>query len=196
MRTYSAYSEQELTALLKEGDQQAFNALFDQYQQTVFSIAYKLTRSRVQAKEIVQDVFLKLWMKRQQLDQIDNLGAYLNRIARNQSIDELRKIAREAMRKVEIREEQMELGDRTTEYSLQFNETSHMIADALETLSPQQRRVYQLCHEQGLKYEEAAKEMGLSAGTVHVHMKLALKNIRIYLKNLDALLVFMLLMNK
>jgi len=196
LRTYSAYSEQELTALLKEGDQQAFNALFDQYQQLVFSIAYKLTRSRVQAKEIVQDVFLKLWMKRQQLDEIENLGAYLNRIARNQSIDELRKIAREAVRKVEIREEQMELGDRTTEHSLQFNETSHMIADALETLSPQQRRVYQLCHEQGLKYEEAAKEMGLSAGTVHAHMKLALKNIRIYLKNLDALLVVMLLMNK
>lgn len=194
MAVYSTYTDQELVALLKEGDQRAFSLFFEQRQQLVYSIAYKLTRSKHQAKEVVQDVFLKLWVMRGELTEVENLGAYLNRLARNQSIDALRKIAREAIRNVELKEEQLELSHNATEEQLEMNETTGMIRQALETLSPQQRKVYQLCHEQGLKYEEAALEMGLSAGTVHSHMKQALKNIRIYLKNMDAMLLLILLM--
>jgi len=196
MAAYSAYSDQELTALLKEGDERAFNVLFSHHQQLVFSIAMKLTHSRSQAKEVVQDVFLKVWLKREELGGVENFGAYLNRTARNQSIDALRKIARAALRTVELKEEQLENGEDTTEQALNYHETGRMIAQAVETLSPQQRKVYQLCHEQGLKYEEAARELGLSAGTVHAHMKVALGNIRKYLKNMDAMLLVILLMNK
>jgi RNA polymerase sigma-70 factor (ECF subfamily) len=67
---------------------------------------------------------------------------------------------------------------------------------ALESLSPQQRKVYELCHEQGLKYDEAARELGLSRGTVHSHMKQALKNIRVYLKQLDAMLFLFVFLHK
>lgn len=196
MLAYSIYTDQELIALMKHGDERAFNALFGQHQQLVFNIAMKMTHSRVQAKEIVQDVFLKVWTKREEFDDIDNFGAYLNRTARNQSIDALRRIAREALRTVELKEEQLESGDDTTEQTLKYREMGGMIAQAVETLSPQQRKVYQLCHEQGLKYEEAASQLGLSTGTVHAHMKVALGNIRKYLKNMDAMLVLILLMNK
>jgi RNA polymerase sigma-70 factor (family 1) len=188
--------ESELLAKVALGDQRAFNSLFEQNQQYIFSVAMKLTHSRPHAKEVVQDVFLKIWTKRDELAEIDNFGAYLNRIARNQSIDALRKIAREALRKVELKEEQLELGEDTTTQTLDYQETGRMIAQALEALPPQQRKVYQLCHEQGLKYEEAAQELGLSAGTVHTHMKAALGNIRKYLKNMDAMLLVILLMNK
>ena len=152
---YKTFTDQELVALMRQGDERAFNVLFEQHQQLVFSIAMKLTHSRSQAKEVVQDVFLKVWIKRGELASIDNFAAYLNRTARNQSIDALRKIAREALRSVELKEEQLENGDDSTERTLNFHETEKMIAQAVETLSPQQRRVYQLCHEQGLKYEEA-----------------------------------------
>ena len=188
--------EHELLAKVAGGDQRAFNTLFEQNQQFIFSIAMKLTHSRSHAKEVVQDVFLKIWTKRAELGTIDNFGAYLNRVARNQSIDTLRSIAREALRKVELKEEQLELGDDATEQALNYQETDRIIGQALDTLPPQQRKVYQLCHEQGLKYEEAARALGLSAGTVHAHMKAALANIRKYLKNMDAMLLMILLMNK
>lgn len=127
---------------------------------------------------------------------IDNFGAYINRIARNQSIDALRLLAREALRTVQLQEEQLEKGDYQTEETLQFQETGRVLQLALESLSPQQRKVYELCHEWGLKYEEAARELGLSRGTAHSHMKQALKNIRVYLKRLDAMLILMALMHK
>lgn len=196
MAGYSSYTDQELIALLKQGDQRAFNIFFEHHQQLIFGIAMKLTQSRPKAKEIVQDVFLKVWLKRNELTEVDNIGAYLNRIARNQSIDALRKIAREALRNVELKAEQLELGDNSTEQVLNYHETNNMISQAVETLPPQQRKVYQLCHEQGMKYDEAAEEMGLSAGTVHAHMKAALGNIRKYLKGMDAMLLVILLMDK
>lgn len=188
--------QQELLAKVARGDQRAFNSLFEQNQQFIFSVAMKLTHSRTRAKEVVQDVFLKIWTKREELGTIDNFGAYLNRVARNQSIDMLRSIAREALRNVELKEEQLELGDDATEQTLNYQETDRIIGQAIDTLPPQQRKVYQLCHEQGLKYDEAAQALGLSTGTVHTHMKAALANIRKYLKNMDAMLLVILLMNK
>ena len=190
------FNENELLAKVAEGDHRAFGVLFEQRQQLIFNIAYKLTKSRTCSREIVQDVFLKVWNKRQELQSLDNFGAYINRMARNQSIDALRLLAREALRTVQLQEEQLEKGDSHTEDTLQYQETDRVVRLALESLSPQQRKVYELCHEQGLKYEEAARELGLSRGTVHSHMKQALKNIREYLKQLDALLLLMVLMHK
>jgi RNA polymerase sigma-70 factor (ECF subfamily) len=196
MAAYGTYTDQEMLALLRQGDERAFGIFFEQHQQLIFGIAMKLTHSRPKAKEIVQDVFLKVWLKREDLAGVENIGAYLNRVARNQSIDALRKIAREALRNVELKEEQLELGEDSTDQTLNYNEAGKMISQALDTLPQQQRKVYQLCHEQGMKYEEAAEEMGLSAGTVHSHMKAALGNIRKYLKSMDAMLLMILLINK
>lgn len=196
MAAKSLLSENELLARVAEGDKHAFGVLFEERQQLIFNIAYKLTKSRTNSREIVQDVFLKIWNRREDLPALDNFGAYINRMARNQSIDALRLIAREALRTVELQEDQLTKGDFQTEEALQFQETGRILHRALESLSPQQRKVYQLCHEQGLKYEEAAKALGLSPGTVHTHMKQALKNIRAYLKQMDALLVLMAFMHK
>ncbi|MCX2452612.1 RNA polymerase sigma-70 factor [Pedobacter sp. PLR] len=190
------FTERELLHLVAAGDERAFNSLFEMHQQLIFNIAHKLTQSRPKAKEIVQDVFLKVWMKRLDLKDVENFGAYLNRIARNQSIDVLRKIAREALRNVELKETEMETGVRNTEDTIQYHETAKLLQQAVESLSPQQQKVYRLCQEQGLKYEEAAKELGISEGTVHTHMKHALRNIRVYLKNLDAMLLMILLLHK
>lgn len=190
------FNERELLAKIAEGDHRAFSVLFEQRQQLIFNIAYKLTKSKAGSKEIVQDVFLKIWDKREELQSIDNFGAYINRMARNQSIDALRLLAREALRTVQLQEEQLEKGNFETDETIQFHETGRVLRLALESLSPQQRKVYELCHEQGLKYEEAARELGLSRGTVHSHMKQALKNIRVYLKQLDAMLVLMVFLHK
>lgn len=196
MKVVPLLNEPELLSLIADGNQHAFNSLFENYHQLIFNIAYKLTHSRPKAKEIVQDVFLKVWMKRLDLQHVDNVGAYLNRIARNHSIDTLRKIAREAIRYVELKEEQLETGDRNTEDSIGYNETEKLLNQAVDTLSPQQRKVYQLCQVEGLKYQEAAELMGISEGTVHSHMKQALANIRAYLKNLDAMLLLLYLFYK
>ncbi len=190
------FNERELLLKIADGDQRAFGILFEEHQQLIFNIALKLTRSRSRSKEVVQDVFLKIWNKRTELLDIDNFGAYINRVARNKSIDALRVIAREALRTVELQEAHLETGDTQTEKTLEFQETTALIKEALASLTPQQRRAYQLCHEMGLKYEEAATEMGISPGTVQTHMKLALRNIRKYLNHLEAVLLLLYITHK
>lgn len=192
----SIFNESELLSKIAEGDHRAFSIIFEKHQQLIFNIAYRITRSRSHAKEIVQDVFLKIWNRRTDLNEIENFGAYLNRIARNQCIDGLRVIAREALRTVELQEEHLERGELQTENAVEYKETADLIQQALNSLPVQQRRVYQLCHEQGMKYEEAAIAMGISPGTVQTHMKVALRNMRKYLKHLDTLLVLLYLTSK
>jgi len=192
MAVLPLFEEKHLLDKVAKGDRRAFSVLFEQHQNLVFNIAYKLTRSRLLAKEIVQDVFLKIWNKQADLSEIKNFGAYVNTIARNQTIDALRVLAREALRTVEIEDSLLKRPDYQTEEEIQFRDTSRLIASAVQKLSPQQRKVYQLCHEQGLKYEEAAREMGVSPGTIHSHMKQALKNIRIYLEQAHLLLLILL----
>ena len=192
MAVLPLFEEKHLLDKVAKGDRRAFSVLFEQHHNLVFNIAYKLTRSRLLAKEIVQDVFLKIWNKQADLSEIKNFGAYVNTIARNQTIDALRVLAREALRTVEIEDSLLKRPDYQTEEEIQFRDTSRLIASAVQKLSPQQRKVYQLCHEQGLKYEEAAREMGVSPGTIHSHMKQALKNIRVYLEQADLLLLILL----
>jgi RNA polymerase sigma-19 factor, ECF subfamily len=188
------YDESGLLRKIAIGDQHAFGVFFEKHQQPVFNIAYKLTRSRTSAIEIVQDVFLKLWNHREDLCMFENPGAYISIMARNQSIDALRVLARHASRFAELTETCLKKGDYQTEEALQFQEMNRILQHAVETLPPRQRDVYRLCHEMGLKYEDAASELGLSPGTVHSHMKEALKNLRVYIRRVIILMVPVILM--
>jgi RNA polymerase sigma-70 factor (family 1) len=169
--------ESELLTKIADGDQYAFCTLFDHYRKYVYSFGRKLTRSEEMAEEIVQDVFLKVWFGRARLKSIDNFGAYLNILVRNHSFNLLRQTAQQKKSSQEMR---LSLSDEDngTQQMLDYRETVRMLDEALELLPDQQKMVYILCHRDGLKYEEAALKMNISAATVHYHMKLALNAIR------------------
>ena len=93
----------------------------------------------------------------------------------------LRKLATHERASHEIELSSTEL-DTNTEQTLDYNETLKILEEAIELLPDQQKRVYILCHQDGLKYEEAAKELNISSATVHYHMKLALNVIRNHFK--------------
>lgn len=190
--------ETGLLAKIAEGDQRAFTTIFDHYQKYVFGFGLKLTYSEELAEEIVQDIFLKLWYGRDQLGTIENFGAYLNRLVRNHAFNLLRQVASHAKANKRIGETLSEL-DNSTQHNLDFRETARLLEEAVELLSPQQKKVYNLCRQEGLKYEEAAQRLNLSPETVHYHMKLALNAIREHFKR-NALnyppLIFLLILNK
>src|SRR6478735_11143470 len=87
-------NEKELLALIAKGDEIAFSKLFFQFKDRIYSIAFKLTKSTIAAEEIVQEVFLKIWLKRASLTEIENFSAYLFIIARNDVYKGLKQIAR------------------------------------------------------------------------------------------------------
>ncbi|WP_353719875.1 RNA polymerase sigma-70 factor [Dyadobacter sp. 676] len=169
-------------AKISSGDPHAFAALFHDYQGLVYSFAKRLTRSETLAEDIVQEIFLKIWLGRAALGSVDNFGAYLNRTVRNHSLNVLRQIARQARASQELGlVTPQEI--RETEAYLDLKESETILAQALKSLTPQQRQVFLLCREDGLKYEEVAARLQISPLTVHSHMKQALKTIRSYFKD-------------
>ncbi|ADY51363.1 RNA polymerase, sigma-24 subunit, ECF subfamily [Pseudopedobacter saltans DSM 12145] len=173
-------NETELLAKIAEGDHIAFSELFTYYRKYVFSFGSRLMRSEEVAEEVVQEVFTKIWRGREKLKTIDNFAGYLSILVRNHSFDLLRQLARQQKTGGEIvllfSEE-----DNSTQNEIDYRETVRILDEVLDVLPEQQRRAYTLCHLEGLKYEEAATIMNISATTVNYHMKLALKNIRQHL---------------
>lgn len=170
-------NEIEILAQIAEGDQRAFTLLFKHYQRFVFSFGKKITHSDDSAGEVVQDIFLKIWLARETLPEVNNFGAYLNRLVRNHSLNVVRKQLQDARSTGEFGKMFSE-ADESTILQLDYNDTNNLLNQAIAELSPQQRMVYQLCHQQGLKYDEAAEQMNISSQTVNSYMKDALKKIR------------------
>jgi len=130
------------------------------------------------AEDIAQDIFLKLWQKRDRLREIDSPKAYLFRMVMNQLITERTK----AMKQLKFIENLQAITSghcRGTEEEIDYVDTCRLIYQGIRALPPQQKIVYQLIKEQGLSREQAAKHLGLSPETVKVHLNLALKKIRI-----------------
>lgn len=174
-------NESMVLSQIAHGDQYAFSLLFRHYHGYVHSFGRKITRSHELATEIVQDIFLKIWLNREKLTTVENFGAYLNRIVRNHSFNVLRRLAQENKSNVVLQLNKTEM-DYSTTQQLEYREIAHLLNEAIETLSPQQKMVYQLCHQEGLKYEDAAVKMNISSQTVHSYMKDALRKIRAHFK--------------
>jgi len=187
--------------LLKQvslGDKRAFRTIFVQYQGLVFSFAKRLTRSDVTSEEIVQEVFMKIWAKRESMTRIDDFGAYLNRVVRNHTYNVLRQLATRSRFSEQLEKKYHDLGHESDE-SVDWVALEELLTKAIDQLTPQQRKVYILCYQEGLRYQEVAEKLNISSLTVHTHMKIALKTIRSYLAarvNAIFLLVFALISKK
>ena len=160
----------------------AFRILFKQYHPFVHAFSRRITHSEELAEEIVQDVFLKIWLDRERLNTLDDFPAYLNRMVRNHCFNVLRRLATEAKHMAEHLTD-FEEADQSTLEDLDYEEVKRILDEAVESLPPQQKRVYLLCHQEGLKYEAAAAQLNLSPQTVHAYMKEALRKIRTHFKN-------------
>lgn len=194
-KPYNSLLERELLEKIASGDQLAFTALFTHHQTMVYDYSLRLTRSKTQAQEIVQKIFIKIWVNRATLTAIENFAAYLNRATRNESYSALRIIAAKTLREVELTELGITCGSDASHRVL-YNESALILKSAVDNLPPQRKLVYQLCHEQGLKYDEVADQLKISSGTVHKHMKMALKTIRENFSQADAILVAIILLNR
>jgi RNA polymerase sigma factor (sigma-70 family) len=173
--------ELDILAKIAEGDQHAFTILFNHYQRDVFVHSKRLTPSEDHALEVVQNIFIKIWVGRERLKTINNFGGYLNRIVRNHVFDVLKQIAHETESHLKFQEVNTEIDD-STGHLLDYKDAVTILNDALSDLAPQQKLTYQLCHQEGMKYEEAALKMNISTETVRAHMKQALRKIRVHFR--------------
>lgn len=157
-----------------------FNQVFREHYQGLCRYAYRITKTRDAAEEVVNDVFLKFWMGGGQEQVHTSVKSFLVRATRNHAIDHLRKQARARNRWYELR------GDFDSEYvgphdMLVGDETNHLIETAIRSLPPQGQRIFNMSRDERKTYGEIARELDLSVKTVEAHMSRSLKQLRMVL---------------
>lgn len=167
--------EKGLLCRVADGDEAAFAQLFGAYHQRLGAYVYRLTESVPATEEIVQDVFIKIWLRRASLPEVRAFDAYLFTAARNHVFNYVRKLARE--RALQARLEASLPG----EAEVQENPHQALLDRAIAHLPRQQKNVYLLHRRQDLSHAEIAERLHLSVETVKKHMSLALRSIRDFL---------------
>ena len=181
VKTLPLTNENELLARVAEGDERAFGLLFHHYRSKIYSYAFHLSGDTAQADELVQEVFLKVWLNRDKIPHVLRFDNYLFTIARNQVFDMLKKMARES----EFRQQIAGLFDpeaNPVEDRLLTRENEVRLRQALDRLPPRQRLIFFLSRNQGMKHEEIADQLNISRHTVKTHLVQALKTLRTLLR--------------
>jgi RNA polymerase sigma-70 factor (family 1) len=160
-------------------DELAFAELYNRYRKKVYSYSLKILKYPDRAEDIVHEVFLTLWQQ-DNLASILNLDAYLKVVTRNQTLKLLRRQQLELKSNKNMFVAWQEVHNET-EQEILLHDTYEQLRNGVEQLPPQQKKVYQLCREEGLKYEEVAEQLSISRLTVKTHMQHALRFLRAYL---------------
>lgn len=175
------YNETTLLSEVAKGNENAFRQLFEQYWDTVYGVALAFTKSTAIAEEAVQDVFLKIWLKREQLITVEKFDAYLFTVARNHIYNELRKKITVQSLPDNLLSHHKETADSPAQ-QLIVKESEQLVDKAVEQLPTQQRLIYHLSRQHGLSQDAISAKLQISRHTVKSHMNKALHFIRSYLK--------------
>jgi len=185
--------EKALLHQISTGDTKAFGIIFHRYSPKVYHYALKIVKSENLAEEITQEIFVKIWKQEEHLSQIENLDAYLRVLTRNHTLKVLRRMALEVRTSRMMATNYKEDHNETEEYII-FKDSEKVLNQAIEKLPAQQKLVYTLCHQEGLKYEEVAERLNISKLTVKTHMQHALRFLRNYVSTHTDIAIVVILM--
>lgn len=172
------YEEKYLLQLVAAGNEQAFRQLYDKYRRGLFTYVFKITESIEIAEDTIQEIFLNLWIKRTSLPEIENINAYLYRMAHNSTYHGFKRLAKETLLIAHLKNEQDVAAGLLPEQQLISKEVAAFIRSVVDRFTPQQRKVFLLSREQGLKQQEIAQKLNISLFTVKKHMVDALHYLR------------------
>ena len=180
MNLYTALPENELTTLLKTGDEAAFTGLYHRYSQPVFAKILKMVNDRDIAKELLQDLFMKIWIQRESVDPDKSFKSYLFTIAVNLVYDHFRKSAKDKQLAQSLLGMAIDYYTHIEE-ALVSKENMKLIQEAIDQLPKQRRQIYMMSKLDGKSYEEISTELSVSTSTVRDHIVKANKVVKAYL---------------
>ena len=172
-------SDSDQLIMVAAGNELALKQLFLKYHQQLGTHIFRITNSMELAEEIVQDVFLKIWMNREALSEVHNFKAYLFVISKNHTLNCLRKLSRERHH-LNICEENYTMS--LTADNGDLNSYHNILDQAIDRLPPQQQRVYLLSRHERLRYAEVANRMNISHESVKKYLKIANASIIAFVK--------------
>lgn len=183
--------EKDLLKELAKGNEDAFRKLFDQYYQQLGTYIFRITNSNELTEEIVQDVFLKVWLNHKIFANVASFKAYLFVLSKNHTLNYLRKVTREQLLKNAYVKETTNTVDDQDEQEQLYRV---LLDKAIDQLPEQQQKVYLLSRHKRLKYAEIAHQLNLSRETVKKYLQLANTSITAHVKaGLDLIILYLFL---
>ncbi|MDN5216235.1 sigma-70 family RNA polymerase sigma factor [Fulvivirgaceae bacterium BMA12] len=168
-----------ITSRLKQGDIDALKEVYSRHWKNIFAIAVSFLKSKEDAEDAVQDIFMRFWQKKDYLNPNADYKPYLFRIARNSLVNVMRSCSAKAIREIADGRHPSSL---VTEEVVEFNELSRFAQEAINKLPPKRKLVFDLRRNQGFTKRQIAREMGISITMVERQLKLANTFIKNYLK--------------
>ncbi|MEM6734556.1 MAG: RNA polymerase sigma-70 factor [Bacteroidota bacterium] len=174
-------NESLLVRELSQGNEKAFIQLYETYKDVIYAYSLKLLKSQANAEEILQDVFMKVWQKRETLDAALSFKSYLYTIARNKCFDFLEKAANNnKLRETLFYESQKSFVP--ADLKLIESDFEKIKEEAYNTLPSKRREIFVLSRENGMTYDEIGEQLGISTSTVKTQMSKALESMRSFLR--------------
>ncbi|QQL50469.1 RNA polymerase sigma-70 factor [Mucilaginibacter ginkgonis] len=180
MQELSILSDHELITLLKQDRRSAFQELYNRYWRTLYNDAYKRLKDKQLCEEVVQEVFINLWQKREGIQINSTVGGYLHTAVSNLVIDFFRKDSVRARYREHYKLFNSEVDD-TTQTEIDLRELSQTIAAEVSRLPDKCRSVYELSRKEHKSNKEIARELSISEKTVENHITNALRKLRLSL---------------
>lgn len=168
-----------LFAAIKNGDHQAFRKFFEGHHKQLYHFLLKRGTPEQAAEDLVQQAFVMIWEKREQIDEHKSLRAYLFQIAYSRMLNYFRD-----HKKFDDGAEASKPENFTPEDELQNTELNQQIESAINSMPEKRQMVFRLCFLQDFSYKEAAQALEVSIKTIENHMGLALKDLRKALEHL------------
>jgi len=177
---YDQISEDDLLKRVSNGDRKAFTALYSRYLSALYNYVYPFFNNRSDTEEIVQEVFVTVWEKREKFASIEFLRGYLFRIARNRVLNYIRALAVRERGQREGEGQQHYQAD--TDHKLLYAEYYRIARQAIDQLPEKRREVFRLSTESDMSLQEIADYMGISKSVVKKQLYAATSFVRAYLK--------------
>ena len=177
MTTYLTLTDLELVDLLKKDDSDAFSEIYSRYAILLAGFASSKLFDLEDSRDIIHDVFVKLWQERKQLKVDRDLKAYLFKLTRYRIVDKIRKNITRQEYAVMVNSLAVSYGV-TIEQEIAAKEMTQIIETSLNTLSPRVKEVYLLSREENLSVAEIADKLQVSEQTVKNQLSTALKHLR------------------
>ena len=173
--------DKELYLKIKIGDERAFQMIFRKYYSAMCAFAYQFLKDHELAEETVQDMFVKIWEKRETLNIDTSVRHYFFRSVRNHCLNQIQheKIKKKYAGMV-LESAHQEINPENFYIEVDLIQR---IERSIDSLPPKRQEIFRLSREQGLKYKEIAENLKISVKTVEAQMGLALKHLREDLKD-------------
>ncbi|WP_073294418.1 RNA polymerase sigma factor [Chryseobacterium polytrichastri] len=179
MKSSPTTTEKDLLLRLRDGDQQAFGELYRMYSKRIFINTVKMVKDEDEAQEILQDVFIRIWNNRKNIDPDKSFQSYLFSIAKNLVRDFFRKAALDRKLQEMLIARGTELYDHI-ESELYHKESNAILKVAIEALPTQRKAIFTLCKMEGKSYDEVAMMMGITVSTVGNQLVKATRSVKEY----------------